>query len=66
MTPRIRTAQEASAERNKTLEVPNDRRNIRVKLFSDGGRVIFVSDPRRARVLERADRFLARERSYKR
>ncbi|GAA1881374.1 hypothetical protein GCM10009715_29680 [Paeniglutamicibacter psychrophenolicus] len=62
---KARTAKQARSERNKVLEEPSDERNIKVTLASDGGRVVYVSDPTRARVLERADKFLMRERTYK-
>ncbi|GAA1496054.1 hypothetical protein GCM10009628_10560 [Paeniglutamicibacter kerguelensis] len=66
MMAKIRTVQQALSERNRALELPSRERNIQVTLRSDGGRIIYVSDPRRARVLERADKFLARQRTYKR
>ena len=60
---KIRTARPVESDRYKLLETPSSDRNIKVTLDSEGGRVIYVADPVRARALKRADRFLTGERA---
>lgn len=58
---KIKTARQADFDRYKVLETPSNDRNIKVTLDSEGGRVVYVADPARARALERADKFLTRD-----
>lgn len=61
--PKITTADQALTDKYKFLETPSKRRTIKVVLTSDGGKTVYVSDARRAKVLERADRIMTRERN---
>lgn len=61
--PKITTADQALTDKYKFLETPSQRRTIKVVLTSDGGKTVYMSDARRAKVLERADRIMTRERN---
>lgn len=48
------------AERIKALSVPSELRTIKVEMKSEGGRIVYVSTPQKARIMETADRIMRR------
>lgn len=60
MMTNIEVAKMTRAERIEALSVPSKLRTIKVEMKSEGGRVVYVSTPQRARILEAADRIMRR------
>lgn len=60
MMTNTKVAMVTRAERIKALSVPSELRTIKVEMKSEGGRVVYVSTPQRARILETADRIMRR------
>jgi shikimate 5-dehydrogenase len=55
-----KVAKMTRAERIKALSVPSELRTIKVEMKAEGGRVVYVSTPQRARIMETADRIMRR------
>lgn len=55
-----KVAKMTRAERIEALSVPSKLRTIRVEMKSEGGRIVYVSTPQKARIMETADRIMRR------